>query len=399
MHSHGTRNGRVRLRGLLGALGLWSALGAGGALAGAEIKIGDDATFNAGLGVRLSYTRADNAAPDGISKSNDFNVENARLFLGGSYGKIVKATFNTERTSGSAASGGDRVRVMDAIAQFEFMPEFNFWLGRMLPPSDRANLYGPFYAVPWSFPGVVSNYPNLAVGRDNGALVWGKTFQGKLVYSAGVFEGHNKAAGLSAEKDKPLYAARVAYNFWDPEPAPAYYTGGWYGGSNDILTVGLSGNSQKDGVGTAAAPGELKVWSADLLVEKKLAAGVPTFEAAYYKYKVGAVDCGSGEPGAPACPTGDNIGGQVDGKAYLLGGAFLFPQAVGMGQFQPFARLQRYKRSLSGTTAKSTDLGVNYLIKGPNARVTLMYTKTHDDRNTAPRDSVSQLTLGVQLMY
>ena len=58
---------------------------------------------------------------------------------------------------------------MDAIAQFEFMPEFNVWLGRMLPPSDRANLYGPFYALPWSYPGVASNYPNLAVGRDNGA--------------------------------------------------------------------------------------------------------------------------------------------------------------------------------------------------------------------------------------
>jgi len=388
------------MRALLGALSLvLMGAQASAVHAGAEIKIGDDAVFNAGLGLRLSYTRTDNAAPDGTSKSNDFNVENARLYLGGSYSKIVKATFNTERTSGSAASGGDRVRVLDAIAQFEFMPEFNFWMGRMLPPSDRANLYGPFYALPWSYPGVASNYPNLAVGRDNGAMVWGKPFAGKVVYSAGVFEGHNKAAGLSAEKDKPLYAGRIAYNFWDAEPAPAYYTGGWYGGAADILTVGVSGNTQADGVGTAAAPGSLKVWSADLLLEKKLAAGVPTFEAAYYKYKLGAVDCGSGEPGAPVCPTGDNIGGQVDGKAYLLGAAFLFPQPVGPGQFQPFVRLQRYQRSVSSTTSKASDFGINYLIKGPNAKLSLMYTKFHDDRAVAPFDSVAQITLGAQIQF
>src|SRR5258706_6706281 len=93
-------------------------------------------------------------------------------------------------------------------------------------------------------------------------MVWGKPFAGKVVYSAGVFEGHNKAAGLSAEKDKPLYAGRIAYNFWDAEPAPAYYTGGWYGGSADMLSVGVSRNTPTHGVGTAAAAGTLAVLNA-----------------------------------------------------------------------------------------------------------------------------------------
>src|ERR1043165_2565303 len=172
MHSQGRRTARALAAGLLLAAGM------GAASAGAEIKLAEDASINVGFGIRASYTRAEMGAPDGTSDSNDFNVENARLFFSGTYAKIFKATFNTERTGGPASSGGDSVRVMDAIAQIEPMPEFNFWIGRFLPPSDRANLYGPFYALPWSYPGTVSNYPNLAVGRDNGAMVWGKPFNG-----------------------------------------------------------------------------------------------------------------------------------------------------------------------------------------------------------------------------
>jgi hypothetical protein len=359
----------------------------------AEFKISDDVTFNAGIGLRASYSRRDFGAPDGTSKSNDFSVESARLFLGGSYAKMFKATLNTER------GADDKVRLLDGIAQFEPTPAINVWIGRMLPPSDRANLYGPYYAVPWSFPGVVSNYPSIFAGRDNGLTVWGKPMGGKLVYAVGAFEGHNKVLGLSGQSDKLLYSGRVAYNLWDPEPAPAYYTGGWYGGSKDILTIALAGQSQKDGVGSAATPGKLSMYSLDLLAEKKLGFGVPTFEAAFYKYSLGAPDCGSGEPGAPACLAGENVGGQVDGKATLLGGAWLIPQTIGWGQFQPFLRWQRFKRTLSSTTAKEFDLGVNYLIRGPNARLTVQYSKLRDDRVPAPRDDVAQIVLGAQLMF
>lgn len=361
--------------------------------------MGADAGITLGLGIRNSYTSLEKGAPNGTSRSNDFAIDNARLYLGAHYGKIIKATFNTERTGGTAATGGDSVRVMDAIVQLEFMPEFNIWMGRMLPPSDRANLYGPFFALPWSYPGVASNYPNLAVGRDNGLMVWGKPFGGKLVYSGGVFEGHNKAAALSGASDKLLYAGRLAFNIWDPEPAPAHYTGGWYGGGKDIFTVAVAGFSQTDGVGTVATPGKLKIWSTDLLVEKKFSAGVPTFEAAYYKYKLGAVDCGSGEPGAPACVGGDNIGGQVDGKSYLLSGAFLFAQKIVWGQLQPFVRYQKFERSLSNTTNTATDFGVNYIIKGPNAKISAMYTKMDDTRLAPAARERDQFTLGVQLQY
>jgi hypothetical protein len=369
--------------------------------AGAEFKLGDNAGVTAGFGLRTSYTTRQHGAPDGTSRSNDFNLDNVRLYLGGHYGNVIKATFNTDRTGGTAASGGDSIRVMDAIAQFEFMPEFNIWMGRMLPPSDRPNLYGAFYVLPWSFPGVASNYPNLAIGRDNGAQVWGKAFTGKLEYSLGAFEGHNKMGTLSGASDKLLYAGRMQFNFLDPEPAPAIYKSGGYGGSKDILSVGVAANHQTDGAGTAAAKGKLTIWSADLLAEKKFAFGVPTLELGYYKYKLGALDCGSGEPGAPACPApiGDNVGGQVDGKAYLAGAGWLIPQMIGWGQLQPFARWQKFDRSVSHTRNKALDIGVNYLIKGPNAKLSAMYTRFDDSRLPSATRKANQFLLGAQLQY
>jgi len=368
---------------------------------GAELKIGDDASINIGIGLRASYTSKQNAAPNGTSYSNDFALENVRLFTSGQFGKYFKATFNTERTGGPAATGGDNIRVMDAIAQFEPNPLFNVWLGRMLPPSDRANLYGPFYAAAWSYPGIASNYPNLAVGRDNGVMFWGKPMEGKLVYSLGAFNGHNRAAGLSNASHSLLYAGRLHVNFWDVEPPPAHYLGGTYFGGKDILSVGIAVNMQKDGVGTLAKRSNLKIWSVDGLLEKKLAGGfVPTLEGAYYKYDTGGIaDCGTAETGAAACPAGDNLGGQVGGKAYLLSAALLFPTKVGWGQFQPFVRYQKYDRDLSNSTNKGTDIGLNYIINGSNAKLSAVYTKFNDSQKAPAATGTKQVVVGVQFQY
>jgi hypothetical protein len=373
------------------------------AYGGAEIKINDNTSISIGLGLRASYTNLENGSPDGKSSSNNFAVENVRLFTSGQFSKTLKATFNTERTGGAAALGGDSVRVMDAIAQFEPSDVFNVWLGRMLPPSDRANLSGPFYVSAWSFPGVVSNYPAIGVGRDNGMLVWGKPMGGQLVYSVGAFNGHNREKTLSNTGASVLYAARLAVALWAPEPAPAYYEGGTYYGSKDILTIGFAGQMQKEGVGSAVAKGDYKAWSVDALLEKKLSGGlVPTLEGAYYKYDLGgALDCGSGEPGAAlTCPpAADNVGGQVAGKAMMISGALLLPTPVGRGQFQPFLRYQKFDRDVSKTTIKATDVGVNYLLTGTNARISAVYTKFDDARLAPAKTSAKQFILGVQLVY
>ena len=64
--------------------------------------------------------------------------------------------FNTEYNGATNDIG-----VIDAVAQISTSPKFNIWMGRFLPPSDRANLYGPYYSNHWAVytDGIQDGYP------------------------------------------------------------------------------------------------------------------------------------------------------------------------------------------------------------------------------------------------
>ena len=305
------------------------------------------------------------------------------------------ATVNTERV----ADG--ELRLQDAIVKFEFNDGFNLWLGRMLTPSDRASLSGPYYTNVWEYPGVVSRYPNLGSGRDNGFLIWGKPGNAKLVYSFGAFNGHNRAVGGSNDSSSLLYATRVAFSFFDPEPAPAYYLNSTYHGKNRVLTLGASYQFQKDGVGLSpAANSDFNAWNVDFLFEDTVGPGVLTVDGAYYQYELGGqVDCGSGEPGSTPCPAGENMGNQVEGNGYLATLAYLLPQKLGAGRFQPFLRQQRFDRDISETVNKQLDFGVNYILNNHSARISAVYSQYKDNRSTLANNDISKFIIGFQLQY
>lgn len=358
------------------------------AQAGGTINFGEDKSVTIGLGMRTSYTSAQNGAPDGTSNSNSFNLDSIRLFTSGSLSKNIKGTFNTEK------DGNNNLQVMDAIAQFELSDGLNIWAGRMLPPSDRANLDGPYYLSDWSYPGLVSQYPAKFAGRDDGVTVWGKLADKKLVYSVGTFQGHNRIVGASNQGASLLYAARVQYNFWDAEPNPAYYTSSTYYGGAEVLALAVSGMMQNDGVGTAAVKGDYKAWNVDALLEHQISDyGVLNIEGSYYKYDTGSVtDVASNFGGAGAT---DNVGGITQGKGWLLGASYLIPAKVGSGKFQPYVRQQNFEADLTNVTSKQSDLGVNYIIDGHNARVSATYTT---NQKTAVSDT-HKFVVGLQLQF
>ncbi len=358
------------------------------AQAGGSISFGPDKSVDIGLGMRASLTFTENGAANGTSDSTDFNLDSIRLFTNASLSKNIKGTFNIEKGANNDA------QVMDAIARFEFSDELNVWLGRMLPPSDRANLDGPYYLSAWYYPGVVSQYPAKFAGRDDGMTVWGKLADKKLVYSVGAFQGHNRIAGASNDSGNLLYAGRLQYNFWDAEPNPAYYTSSTYHGGAEVLALSLAGMLQKDGVGTSAVKGDYKAWSLDALMEHKLAGGgVVDLEGAYYKYDTqGVADVAPGFGGAGAIA---NVGGITQGKGWLAGGAYLIPAQVGGGKFQPYVRFQNFKADLTKVTSKQSDYGVNYILDGHNARVSATYTT---NEQTALKDS-HKFVVGVQLQF
>lgn len=358
------------------------------ALAGATIKIGEEQSISVGMGLRASVTQDSDGAPDG-GDAFDANLDSVRLYLKGQITDKIGATFNTEYVGSTG-----EIKVLDAFVRLEFNEHFNVWAGQLLPPSDRANLDGPYYLNSYSYPGLVSQYPAKYAGRDNGVTIWGSFANRKLSYAAGVFRGHNRIAGASNEGGKPLFAGRVAYNFWEVEDNPGYWTSSTYYGSANILTLAVAGMYQKDGVGTALNRGDYKAWNVDALMERKVGdGGAVTLEGAYYQYRTGGVaDVPGNFAGAGAT---DNVGGIGAGDAWLVSAGFLVPTPVGPGRIQPVLRYQQFDPKYAPGTSRQYNASLNYIIKGHNARLSLDYA--HAETTGAPdRDRV---TLGIQLQF
>ena len=120
-----------RWQPLLGAASLVAL--SGQALAGAKIAVDDTHWVSVGAGIKTSFSTVEDGAGSGEDWSKDFAVENMRLYLSGQVHKYVKLVFNTEISNWCSDCGADGdVFVLDAMAQFEFMPAFNIWAGRRM---------------------------------------------------------------------------------------------------------------------------------------------------------------------------------------------------------------------------------------------------------------------------
>jgi len=226
--------------------------------------------------------------------------------------------------------------------------QVNFWVGRMLPPSDRANLYGPYYAHHWAVytDGVQDGYPFVATGRDNGALYWGQF--GMLKVQAGAYDGPS-----ATKKTNLIGAGRVQLDLWDPEPG--YYLNGTFYGDKNILAVGAAAQVQ----------GSNKAYNGDFLLERKInGGGAFSVEAELAKYdRLGGYDARYG----------------TDQGGYVLA-SYLFPPVTGMtGRLEVLGKFAKATFSNGMTRLdrdydqKTTEVNFNYVIKQFNARVMLFY--------------------------
>ncbi len=316
----------------------------------------DAPSVSVGAGMRTSFTHSsyENSALPDVS---DFELESARIYISGTVTDYLKLMFNTEYTPGD-----EKVAVIDAAAQFSFDEKFNIWAGRFLEPSDRANLYGPYYANHWGVyrDGVQDGYPSETTGRDDGVMYWGQF--GITKVSVGAFDVKSLTKGTS----DVLWAGRVQFDFWDKEDG--YYLNGTYYGDKDLLALGAA-------VQTVATD---KAYNVDFLLEKKLGnAGVVSIESEYAKY--------------------DGLGGYMAPKSdgwYLLGG-YVFPQPVGVGKFQVIGKYGQTTYDFVGPDdkQKTTEIDLNFIMKQFNARVSMFFINQKYDLSP----SVKQFGFGLQV--
>jgi hypothetical protein len=318
-------------------------------------------TVTLGGGVQTSYVHTSTEDAD---STDTFPLNSVRLYVNGTAAPKIKFMFNTEYNGATNAVG-----VLDAAAQFEMAPQFNVWVGRLIAPSDRANLYGPYYAHHWATftDGIQDGYPFVSAGRSNGALYWGQF--GKVKGSIGAFDGATQTAD-----DTVVGAARVQVDFWDQEAG--YYLNGTYYGDKNLLALG--GAIQWQG-------SDRKAYNVDFLMERKIAGGgVASVEAQWNKYDfLGGYDANYG----------------VSDGAYILG-AYMFPQLVGAGRFEVLGKYAKANFSDGLTIAnidydqKTTEINLNYVIKQFNARVMGFFKDTRFD---AVKTNFKQFGVGIQL--
>lgn len=343
-----------------------------GAIAGKKFEVDENTWASIGMGTRLAYRFTD-TDHDEWGGSRDFDIESFRLYFNAQANDWLGFTVNTEKDS----SNDDWIRLLDAVVRMEFDELFNVWAGRMLPPSDRSNLDGPYYLGTWDFP-IGQAYPANWVGRDNGAAIWGQVDGGRFKYQIGAFEGckDSNPCDNGHDAEDPLFAGRLTYNFWDPEPG--YYNSSDYYGEKEILAIGVVAQHQADIAGTEADPDDFNAYSVDALMQKRLAnGGVFTVEGAYYDYDK------NDNPGNPGLP---------EGKGALLLTSYLIPAEVGPGKLQPVAR---YQRTAFGNRRNRSELGVNYIVNGHNLRVSFIGSRD----KTKGSEKKEEFVLGVQYQY
>ena len=266
---------------------------------------------------------------------------------------------------GTTALPGTSVAIEDAIISFDFCDPFHLWAGHLLVPVDRSNLAGPFFMIPWNYPGfygIVSAPKEGPYGRNNGAVLWGEFNQGQVKYFAGVFDDSDVTS-------HPFFSGRVNVALVGTEPG--FWGNSSYFGDKDVLALGLGGQYQKATLSGAKNYTEV---NADLLGEFKLGGGAwATGEAAYYHFGV------------------DN--GSVKDSYYVL--AALASGVVGVGNIQPMVRYQG-ARIQGGGSEWNIDGALSYLIKGPALRVIATYSHF---KFPDPAGSANSIQLGAQAIF
>jgi len=306
------------------------------------------------------------------SKINDWQMDAAyvELHAGGKIHKKVGVTLNLNANmnawdSNGVPAQGALVAVEDAIISFDLMDEFHLWAGHLLVPVDRSNASGPFFMIPWNYPGffggAVLAPREGPSGRNNGVVVWGDINAGQLTYLVGAFDN-------AAVASSPLFSGRLRLALLDTEPG--FWGNGSFFGDKDMLSIGIGGQYQKSPMGKDYAE-----VNADVLFEKKLGGGsFVTAEGAFYHFNV------------------DD--GGFNNAFYLLA-AYATP-TVGVGSIQPMVRYQGATiQGGGGTTPKNVDVGLSYLIKGPALRLIANYgwSKTVSDQ------TANAIQLGAQAIF
>jgi hypothetical protein len=197
-------------------------------------------------------------------------------------------------------------------------------------------------------------------------------------------------------KSSLRYTARVHVSLLDPEFSLVYK--GTYLGKKKVLTIGAGYQYEPDAVYANVAGKDLaknyQAYTYDVFFEYPTPAGTFTASGAYLKEQFDKAFTGPD-------PDPRSIGLNGEKNGWYAKAGYLLPQKIGSGDLQFFGRYEKWRfAQLVGTydqEIKWTAVGINYLLKGEDLRLTLEYSMNDFAREDLANKDFKTITAMFQL--
>jgi len=338
----------------------------------------------------------------GTKSTSDFYFRRNRLSLTGQATKTLGYALTYEHIGDRtilplevSAQPATNLSVLDAFAVVDLSEGFKVTVGRTKVPFVREIQEKCFSQISVDR----SLFVNTASKgtRDMGLLFWGNLLSKKVQYKFAIMDGHESTVGPVTPSSSFRYTARAHLALLDPEDG--YNYSGTYLGDKIVLTIGGGAQFEADAVfaGGATDSKDYTAYTGDVFLEFPLGTtGTVTASGAYL-----LTDYDDAYLGSSPDPESTGIAGQKDG--WYAKAAYLHRSNIGPGQIQPFVRYEQWNfASLDGVTDQKIDWiagGLNYLINGEAARVSLEYANTDFETETATVEDFMTITTMLQLAF
>lgn len=358
------------------------------AMAGPQMTFGenDKGVLQLDYKGQFQMSIRDNGSGAGNEDSTtSFDFRRNRIALMGAYGDMMSLYVQTEfadRTAVGAFSVNDgesdsNFQLLDAVVRFNINDAFKLNVGKFKYNFSRENLEA--CEMPLTLDRSLFIRAPFVTTRDMGVAAWGNLFNDMFQYRLDVMEGREAVSGDTAPKSNFRYTARAHVSLLDPESDSGYK--GTYLGKKKVLTVGAAYQYEPDVVyGNAALNTDKKDYTAytlDGFFEYPVKdMGTFTLSGAYAKYDLD-------DAYQSASPDSAAIGLNGEKNGYYVKAGYMLPNLP----LQFFGRYEQWKfANLNSVINEKVDwygLGANYYIWGQNLKLTMEYSKTRYDKESA----------------
>ncbi|MCW8853996.1 MAG: selenite/tellurite reduction operon porin ExtI [Gammaproteobacteria bacterium] len=392
-NNHTAKQSVKRLQGLAGGIAL--ALMPVVATAGASIQVGEQGVLNINYALQVWAQFKEFRSATDSGDSFDTFLRRNRITFSGQYDDLVGYYAQIEAGSDSRNGNDNRsLYYRDAYVTLDYSDSTRFIIGRFKNTFSRENLEACLEPLTLDRSEVIS-YTPFAGTRDTGVAMWGNLADATFQYRIMLADGRE---GEEAAEDSPRFTARFHWSPLDPEYDYGYR--GTYLGTSRIFTVGVAYDYQPNvayaNYTARSNPVDYTGITADIFYEEPTASGTYTLSGAYFEYDADDAINNSNHDSALPVTT------QLEASYFKVG--YLFPEKMGAGRLQLFARHETSDYKVTSTNLDQTwsSIGANYYIDGQRLKITGEVTQVafdEEDTADASRQDYGQATIGLQLIF